>query len=96
MYLDEEVGSENVISFIKEELKNLDPKKDIIHLTDKGSWVLRFRDSQCILGDGIVADLLEDILSFDGIIVLECEDLQIAIDSQNVIRGKNQIYKLSQ
>ncbi len=89
MYLDEEVGSENVTSFIKDEIKRLDPKRDIIHLADKGSWVLKFRDSMCVLGDGICADLLEDILSFDGVIVLEYEDLQTAVDSLSVIRGQD-------
>jgi len=49
---------------------------------------MKFRDSMCVLGDGICADLLEDILSYEGIVVFEHEDLRMAIDSLDVVRKK--------
>lgn len=86
MYLEEgDIGKEEALRFIREEINALDPKKDIIHLADKTSWVLKFRDSMCALGDGICGDLLENILSYEGIVVFEHEDLQMAIDSLQVI-----------
>lgn len=50
-------------------------KKDVIHMTDKTSWTLKLRDCACIAGDGICAELLPDILVYDGIVVFEHENL---------------------
>jgi len=89
LYLEEEgVGKEEALKFIRDEISNLDPKKDIIHLSDKKSWVLKFRDSMCVLGDGVCGELLEDIYNYSGIVVFEHEDLQMALDSLTVVRDR--------
>lgn len=88
MYLEEDgIGHQEVLQYIRDEIGQLDPEKDVIHMTDKTSWVLKFRDCACIVGDGICADLLPDILSYEGIVVFEHENLEQAIKSLNVVRS---------
>jgi sugar phosphate isomerase/epimerase len=86
MYTDEETSKEEIVAYIREKLGQLDPERDILHIADKECWTLRFRDCMCVLGEGVCAELLEDIAAFPGIIVIEMEDLEMALDSLEVIK----------
>jgi hypothetical protein len=87
MYLEEsELRKNEAFNYIKDQISRLDPRKDIIHLTDKKGWTITFRDGACVLGEGICGDLLEELFNYQGIIVFEYENLQMAISSLEVIK----------
>lgn len=75
-----------ILTFIRRMLSKLNPKKDIIHLADKKTWEGNFRDVMCALGQGICRVLIDDLRKFSGVVVMEHEDLQMAVDSIDVLR----------
>ncbi len=86
LYANDETQIQESINYIRAQIKSLDPKKDVIHLADKTSWVLKFRDSMCALGDGIMQEFVEDIRNFKGVVVFEHENLQMALDSLKALK----------
>lgn len=76
----------SVINFVRHMISQLDQGNDLIHLADKLTWPGKFRDVMCTLGQGICGVFLDDLRDFSGIIVLEHEDLQMAVDSLPVLR----------
>jgi len=84
---DEDTSSQETIEYIKQQIRELDPQNDVIHLADKESWVLKFRQCMCVLGEGVMDNFLEDIRNFEGPVVLEHEDLQMALDSLSIINN---------
>ncbi len=89
LYASDESEVQRTIEFIRAEIRALDPKKDVIHLADKTSWILKFRDSMCALGDGIMKEFIDDINNFQGPIVFEHENLEMALKSLEVIKQNN-------
>lgn len=87
LYTDGNTSEDEAISFIRREIKCLNPQRDIIHLADKATWTSDFRESMCTLGQGVMREFLGDIKQFSGIIVFEHEDLQMAIDSLKVAKS---------
>jgi len=83
----EDVSPQETIDFIKNQLQELNPQKDVIHLADKKSWILKFRECTCVLGDGVMKHFLEDIKNFKGAIVFEHENLQMALDSLTIVHS---------
>lgn len=80
---------EQAATFIKETIQSLRPKLDLIHIADKTSWEIPFREGMCPIGQGIVTEFLPEVLDFlskDGRLVFEHEDLQMAIDSLRVFK----------
>ena len=57
--------------------------------TDKTSWVVKFRNCMCVLGEGVMREFLPDIRSFRGVVVFEHEDLNMAKESLPVLRSRN-------
>ena len=86
LYVSDETQVQEGINYIKAQIKSLDPRKDVIHLDDKTSWILKFRDCMCALGDGVMQEFLEDIKNFGGVIVFEHENLQMALDSLKALK----------
>ena len=80
---------ERTIRFIREQIRALNPRKDVIHLADKTSWVVKFRNCMCVLGEGVMREFLPDIRSFRGVVVFEHEDLNMAKESLPVLRSRN-------
>ena len=57
-------------------------KTDVLHLIDQRKYGTN-RDDWCILGEGLMCDYLPRIKSFTGKIVLEFEDVEMAVESRN-------------
>src|SRR5258706_12710345 len=87
LYAEGEEEIAKTIDFIRLKIASLDPTKDIIHLADKTSWVLKFRDCMCVLGEGVMVNFIEDIGKFEGAIVFEHENLQMALQSLDFLKS---------
>lgn len=86
LVLDGKVTPDTAVRAVKRNIQHLKPHKDIIHAADKDNWNSRFRDHWLPLGQGICAGLLADIRNYQGIVVLEHEDLQMAVASLSALR----------
>jgi len=77
-----------IADFTAKTIRDLDPTRDIIHLTGKTSWTKRFRECSCAYGierditPEIVKDAIREFVENGGIVVFEHEDLQQALDSK--------------
>lgn len=76
---------ENIIRYIRESLTGL-PEGTYLHLADKKTLGGKFRDEECALGDGIATNFLDLLRSFKGVIVLEHENLDLAIKTLSRLR----------
>lgn len=76
-----------ITNFTLGTIKSLDPHQDVIHADDKSTWTGSFREEMCILGVGICAAFVEALKAYRGTVVLEHEDLGMAVASLGVLRG---------
>lgn len=84
-YVENKSDIPRTASFIRDQLKNLNPKRDVLHLADKTDWFLSFRNSMCVLGSGVMKEFLGDLNQFSGVAVFEYENLDIALKSLSVL-----------
>lgn len=76
---------EKAKKFIKSQIATLSDRRDLLHIEDKTSWVADFRDSMCVLGEGIMGVFVEQLQRYRGIVILEHENLEMAIESRSVL-----------
>jgi sugar phosphate isomerase/epimerase len=86
LVLEGKVDSTTAVREVREEIRNLRHGVDMIHTADKDDWDTRFRGHWRAMSHGICAAFLNDLRAFDGVVVLEHEDLQMAIDSLGVLK----------
>ena len=67
--------------FINTSLDNLQ-KGDLLHLIDQNNYSTN-RNDWCSLGEGVMKAYLERIRLFSGIVILEYEDITMAVRSRN-------------
>ena len=72
LVLDGEVTPDTAVRAVKRNIQYLNPRSDLIHIAN--------------IEQGICAALLADIRNYQGIVVLEHEDLQMAVDSLSALR----------
>jgi len=95
-YASSEEETERIAAFTVQTIRDLDPTKDIIHLTGKTSWTKRFRECSCAYGieeditPEIVKEAVREFESSGGVIVFEHEDLQQALDSRRAFDSTDQ------
>lgn len=85
MYRDSEMHDVQPIrDFILQIIKALDPAIDVIHMADKGSWDMRFREWPLAFPEGIsdfMVRALQDFHEQGGVIIFEHEDAEMALAS---------------
>jgi len=81
------VGQKKLIDFVLKTIGSLRPDKDIIHIEDRTSWNRPYRDCACALGVGIWKELVDVLSQWPGVVVMEQEDLQQAVDSMHRLRA---------
>lgn len=86
LVLDGIITPDTAVRAVRRDIQYLKPHKDIIHAADKDDWDSRFRGHWAVMGQGICAVLLADIRNYPGIVVLEHEDLQMAVASLSALR----------
>lgn len=85
----DETDPQKTIDYIKRIIRSLDPTNDVIHLADKWGWTMSFRETMCVLGEGLMAYFIDDIRAFAGVVVFEYENLDMAIKSLAVVKGES-------
>ncbi len=76
-----------IIGFTRSMIKRLNSGQDIIHAKDKRQWSSRFRETMCPLGQGISGQIVPELQQFNGIVVLEHTNLQMARESIGIFKG---------
>ncbi|CAG1023156.1 hypothetical protein DOJK_02131 [Patescibacteria group bacterium] len=82
-----EVNPDEVYTFIREVMQNMDPQTDVIHTAGKLAWEKRFRDAAAPFGakGDITYPLKDALLDFHnqgGIVVFEHEDQEMILTSR--------------
>ncbi len=85
MYINNEATESQgqIEEFILDIIDQMDPSKDILHMSDKTIWG-DFRPNACAFPDGISKFMIVPLLQFaksDGVIIFEHENLEQAIKS---------------
>jgi len=86
LVLENKVKPNIAVHRIREEIQALRPHVDLIHTADKDDWNTRFKGHWRPLGKGVCLALLGEMRAFQGIVVLEHEDLKMAVDSLRVLK----------
>ncbi len=74
-----------MLAYIRGRLIEL-PTGSYLHIADKKTWDLRFRDGECPVGDGVAAGFVDLLRLFKGVIVLEHERLDLAVETLSRLR----------
>lgn len=86
LVLEGKIDPDTAIEMVRAEIAGLRPGADVIHAADKTEWDSRFRGHWCAMGRGICQALLGDLRAFQGVVVLEHENLQMAVESLDVLK----------
>lgn len=84
-YMSPEYSEDDVLAYIRGRLIEL-PTGSYLHVADKKTWDLRFRDGECAVGDGVAKGFVDLLRLFKGVIVLEHESLDLAIETLSRLR----------
>jgi hypothetical protein len=73
--------------FIRKTMSLMEPSKDVLHLIDVPVPGAQ-REEWCILGSGLLAGYMDEIVRFKGPIVLEFEDIDMALASKRILESR--------
>lgn len=84
-YVSSGYTEDDILAYIRGRLIEL-PAGSYLHVADKKAWDLSFRDSECAVGDGVARGFVDLLRLFKGVIILEHERLDLAIETLSRLR----------